>query len=124
MSEGPFTFREARATAHQASQRQIAGEKALRQAAINLAEAERLFRKALALKSVELHAAGTAWTAVDSLARGDDKVATLRYQRDVAKGVCDAASSALYRLQADRRSQEQFVRWSMARELSDPGSGA
>jgi len=119
VSESPFTFPEARHAAHVASQRQIAGEEARKQAAVDLADAERVFRKALAVKSVELHAEGVAWSAVDSLARGDAHVADLRYKRDVARGVLDAAESAGYRLQADRRVLEQLVRWSMAREMAE-----
>ena len=45
MSESPFTFPEARHAAHVASQRQIAGEDTRRQAAVDLADAERAFRK-------------------------------------------------------------------------------
>lgn len=119
MSESPFTFPEARHAAHVASQRQITGEDARRQAAVDLADAERAFRKALAVRMVELHAEGIAWSAVGDLARGDATVADHRYRRDVAKGVLDAAEGASFRLQADRRVLEQLVRWSMQRELAE-----
>jgi hypothetical protein len=122
MSESPFTFPEARAAAHAASQRQLDGEDHRRNAAMQLAEAERQFRMALAVKMTQLHATGVAWTAVADLARGDRQVAQLRYDRDVAKGVSEAAEGAGYRLQADRRVLERLVEWSMRRELAE-GAG-
>lgn len=108
----PYSFGEARETALRFQQAQIAGEQALRDASEQLALAEKLYRKALALRIVELHAAGTAWTVCQDLARGDEKVADLRYERDVAKGVFEATQTASWRHTANRKDCLELITWS------------
>lgn len=122
MSQSPFTFPEARAAAHSASQRQIANEAARVEAATEKAGRELAYRKALAERMTMLRAEGVAWSAAADLARGDDRVAQLRFDRDVADGVLAATEQAGFRLQADRRILEQLVRWSQARELAEGGA--
>ena len=124
MTESPFTFREARTAAHNASQRQIDNEKELVKANEAAAAAELGYRKALAQKILLIRAEGGAASVAADIARGDATVADLRFKRDVALGLLEASKAAGFRLGADRRQLEQFVRWSMARELADPGSGA
>ena len=124
MTEAPFTFTEARQAAHQASQRQVDGERTRVEAATEHAVKELAYRKALAERMTVARAEGVAWTAAADLARGDERVAQLRYERDVAAGVLAAAEQAGYRLNADRRVLERLVEWSMRRELADPGVGA
>lgn len=108
----PYDFDQARNTAHKFQSAQIAGEEALRDASEKLATAERLYRKALAVAIVELHADGVAWTVCQDLARGDQKVADLRYARDVAKGVFEAAQSATWRHTANRKDCLELIVWS------------
>ena len=122
MSDGPMSLGEARIAFHRASQRQIDAEQAYRQAVEDLAAADLAYNREVARKMVELHAEGVAWTAAKPLALGDERVSQLRYERDVKRGVVDAAEAGRYRLQADRRNLEGIVNWSMRRELAEGGA--
>lgn len=117
----PYTFTEAVAAARRAHDAQRAGEQAVRDAAGDLAEKERAYRVALARQIVEVHAEGAAWTVAQDLARGDDRVAELRYLRDVAQGVLEAAQQRAWRQAADRRDTLEMIRWSRSRELAEGG---
>lgn len=108
----PYSFGEARATAHKFQQAQLAGETALKEASKELAAMELKYRKALALKIVEVHEGGAAWTVAQDLARGDDEVAHLRYLRDVAKGVYEATQTASWRHTANRKDCLELITWS------------
>ena len=121
MTESPFTFAEARAAAHQASQRQVDGERARIEAATDHAAKELAYRKALAKHMTLVRADGVAWSAAEDLARGNPDVAQLRFERDVAAGVLAAAEQAGFRLNADRRILERLCEWSMRRELAEGG---
>jgi hypothetical protein len=122
VNDSPYTFGEARQALHAASQRQIDGERALREAVEDLAQSELAYNRACARKMIDLHGEGVAWTAARSLATGDSAVSELRYQRDVKRGVVDAAERAGYRLQADRRGLEKLIGWSERREIAEGGA--
>lgn len=78
------------------------------------AEAEQAYRIALADKIVRLHADdGVAWTVAQDVARGDERVAFLRRERDVAEGMKDAAEQLSWKSSADRRGVERLGEWSM-----------
>lgn len=109
----PYSFDEARAKIDEASKAMKTAEQARRDASQALAEKERVYRIALARKIVEVHADGAAWTVAQDLARGDSKVADLRYERDVAKGVLDAAETVSWRHSADRKDLAALIAWSM-----------
>lgn len=109
----PYDFAEARAKVDEASRAMKAAEQARRDASRALADAERAYRVALARKIVEVHAEGAAWTVAQDLARGDKQVADLRYLRDVAKGVLDAAETVAWRHTADRKDLAALIAWSM-----------
>jgi hypothetical protein len=120
MKLSPFTLDEAREAARLASAQQAGAEGQLRENSKALAEAERSYRVALAQERLRLHAQdGVAWTATDDIARGVKHVADLRYARDVAKGVYEAASAALWRFTADRRDVGRFIDWSARRDLAE-----
>lgn len=120
MRLSPFTLDEAREAARLASAQQAGAEGELRERSKDLAEAERSYRMALAKERMRLHAEDkVAWTATDDLARGSEHVASLRYRRDVAKGVYEAAAAALWRHTADRRDVGRFVEWSARRDLAE-----
>lgn len=108
----PYSFGEAREAASKFQAAQRAGEDALRDASEALATAERAYRKALARKIVEVHADGAAWSVASDLARGDDAVANLRWERDVAKGVFEATQTASWRHSANRRDCLALIEWS------------
>ena len=115
----PFDFAQARAAVHQASRRQQQAEQTRRDASVTLAEKERVYREALARRIVELHADGLAWTVCQDVARGDQRVAHLRYERDVARGVLQASEEAAWRLSADRRDLGRLCEWAMRRDLAE-----
>jgi hypothetical protein len=108
----PYDFQQARDAINSAKTVQAQAEAFRRDAAKALASAEQTYRIALAKKIVEVHAAGAAWTVAQDLARGDEAVAQLRYLRDVARGVLDAAEQAGWRHAADRKDLGRLVDWS------------
>ena len=114
----PFDEEDARAAERLASSLQAGGEQALRDAFAAAADAERSYRRSLAEAIVRYKATGVAWTVCGDLARGDALVADLRYSRDVAEGVKEAAVQAAWRLSADRRALGRLVDWSARRDLS------
>jgi hypothetical protein len=121
----PFLIEDARAAAHKASEQQRSVENLIRDNSRKLAEAERQYRLALTTRILHLHAQdGVAWTACDVIARGEKQVADLRYARDVAKGVLDAAQQQGFRYGADRRDLHRIIEWSQRRDLrtdAEPG---
>lgn len=108
----PYSFGEAKEAAARGAAGQVAGERALRDSRTKLAQAELAYRKALAVQIVTEHANGAAWTVAQDLARGDEKVAQLRYERDVAEGVYEAAQTASWRHAADRKDVLELIQWS------------
>jgi hypothetical protein len=114
MSGNPeaWDFPTATERSRRAHENQTGAEQARVKAAEELAFAERLYRTALARRIVELNAEGAAWTVCQDLARGDKAVADLRYERDVKKGVLDAAEQAAWKFTADRKDVNEFVQWS------------
>ena len=114
----PLEIADAREAAHKASELQRGVEDAIRDASRKLAEAERQYRLAPTKRIMHLHAQdGVAWTACDVIARGEPAVADLRYQRDVAKGVLEAAQQQAFRYGADRRDLHRLIEWSQRRDL-------
>lgn len=115
----PLEIADARDAAYRASELQRECEDQIRAAARDLANKERGYRQALATKILELRAAedAAAWSACADLARGDRKVATCKFERDVADGVLDAARQQAFRRGADRRDVHELLRWSQARDL-------
>jgi hypothetical protein len=119
MSGQPWTFSEAHAAHTAATTNQTQAEAFVKQAYRQYAEAERAYREALAKRITELRAEGNSVTLCGDLARGDKLVADLKYKRDVAEGVKEAAAHAIWRATADRRTVEAFTNWSMRRDLAE-----
>ncbi len=119
MSDVPYSFGQARKAAEAASRAQQAAEDALRAAARDAAEAERAYRQALSETILRLRADGMAATTCADVARGDKRCAELKYARDVADGVREAAVHGAWRRAADRRSTELLCTWSMRRQMAD-----
>lgn len=113
----------AREAEHKASANQQAAEEALRDAWADYGAAERAYRVELAKKMTQLHASGVAWTASRDIALGDERVAALRFERDIARGVREAADQAAYRLGADRRALGRLVEWSQRIDIRTGGVG-
>lgn len=115
----PWTFEQATANCRAASAAQQSAEEELRRAFRAFAEAEERYRKALAVEIVKAHADGVAWSTAPDLARGDDGVARLRRERDIAEGVKEAMQQAVWRHTANRRDAQRFAEWSMRRNLAE-----
>lgn len=117
----PLVIEDARDAAFRASELQREVEERLRQTSKALAEAERGYRKRLTERILALKAEGNAITMCGEVARGEKDVADLRYARDVAAGVFEAAKQEAFRRGADRRDVNQLLVWSQARDLrTDP----
>lgn len=119
MTAVPYDFGEAKAAIERASIAQRGSEDHVRQAFKDYAAAERAYRLALAEEIIRLRADATPATVCQDLARGHQRVADLKYRRDIAEGVKEAATSAQWRHTADRRELEQLVDWSLRRELAE-----
>ncbi len=121
----PLQIEDARASAYTASEMQKKVEDEIRAHSRALAEAERAYRRRLSERIVELKAAGNAITACETIAKGEKDVADLRYRRDVARGIFEAAQQQSFRRGADRRDINVMLTWSMHRDLrtdtSPPG---
>ena len=63
---------------------------------VKAAETERDYRKALSIKTLTLKKAGYPVTIMNELTRGDDKVADLRFKRDVARENLKIAYEKIY----------------------------
>lgn len=113
----------ARQAEHKASANQQAAEEQLRDAWAEFGLAERAYRVELAKKMTQLHGTGVAWTACRDLALGDERVAELRYERDMQRGVREACEQAAYRLGADRRALGRLVEWSQRIDIRSGGVG-
>lgn len=122
MTEAPWTFAEATAKCRQAAVAQSHAEDAYLAAARDFAAKEEAYRKALAAEIVKTHADGVAWSTAPDLARGDEAVARLRMERDIAEGVREAMEQALWRHVANRKDAQRFADWSQRRELAE-GAG-
>lgn len=114
----PLEIADAREAAHKASELQRGVEDQIRNASRELAEAERQYRLKLTTRILHLHAQdGLAITMCGEVARGEKDVADLRYARDVAKGILEAAQQQAFRRGADRRDLHRMIRWSESRDL-------
>jgi hypothetical protein len=125
VSDGPWTFGEARTACRDASQAQSNVERDLRQAFRDYAESEERYRKALAREIVRVHADDqVAWSVAADVARGEANVAKLRRERDIAEGVREAMQQAAWRRAADRKDAQRFADWSQRREFAEAGGAA
>lgn len=116
---GPWTFDQARAASQAAETEQRRVESEVHTAYKDYARKERLFRVALARKILELKAGGMAITACEVVAKGDERIAALREERDIAEGLKETAKLAAWRANADRRDTGDLLRWSARRDLAE-----
>lgn len=112
MNAQPYDFDEAREAINVAKAVQAGAEDAVREAYRQFAAARKAYQLAFAQAIVEARAELPATVALD-MARGTPKVAQLRYEKDVAEGVMEAAKSAIWRHTADRKDLARLVDWSI-----------
>jgi hypothetical protein len=115
----PWDFDTALEACRNASRMQEMVESALRDAYVEAAKAEEAYRKALAVQIVANHNDGIAWSVSADVARGDDRVARLRRERDITEGVREAMVQAAWRRAADRKDAQRFADWSQRREFAE-----
>lgn len=111
MNPRPFDFTEARDAINSAKSAQTNAEQAVRDAFREYGAARRAYQLAFAEAIITARVEHPATIALD-LARGDAKVADLRFKKDVAEGVMEAAKSAIWRHTADRKDLARLVDWS------------
>ena len=80
------------------------------------AETEKVYRVALAKKILELREGGYPATLIGDIARGDETVANLKFERDSAQVVYDNAQDALLVY----RKQIEVLRDQIEREWKNP----
>lgn len=115
----PYDFGQAQLASRTAGANQKAAEQFVIDSTRAYAEAERAYRKALASKILELKAGGLAATTCGDVARGESAVADLKFKRDVAEGVKEAAVQSGWRASGDRKAEQTFIEWSMRRDLAE-----
>lgn len=77
------------------------------------AEKEYYYRTALSKRLVELRAEGNAVTHLSDIARGEVKIAKLRYERDIAEGLKKSAEEGInfYKLYAKLKENQLNREW-------------
>jgi hypothetical protein len=83
----------------------------LYKAAKDKAEAEREYRKALAIKQLELRHAKYPATLITDLSRGDDKVAELKLQRDTQVALYETAKYEINALHDRISIGQSMLNW-------------
>ena len=76
-----------------------------------LAEAEREYRVALAVKIHELRDAKVQVTLIPDLSRGDEHIADLKYTRDTFEGRLNATKSEIYDVRSALDSYRSLLAW-------------
>jgi hypothetical protein len=120
----PWTFGQAEQASRNAEGEQRRVESEVTIAYREYAKAERTYRVALSRKMLELKASGMAVTACETVAKGDERIAALRFERDVAEGLKETARVAAWRVNADRRDVNDLLNWSARRDLAEFGGRA
>lgn len=105
----PLDYEEARAAYKESGRQRRDARVELERRIADLAEKERLYRvaRAQAYVTVDAPAAG------ERDAKVDEKASGARRDRDIAKGMVDAAKERLAEIDADRASLHRLVEWSM-----------
>lgn len=89
----------------------------MKKRSIDLAKKEYLYRTALSKRLVELRAEKQPVTHLADIARGEEHIAKLRLDRDIAKGLYDSSQEAInmYKIRI-RVLENQYQReWGQAR---------
>lgn len=114
-----WTWHQAQDAMQDAADEQEASEQHMRDTAKEAAVAKRDYQRALAVRIVELKARGNAVTACETIAKGEDDISDLRFQRDLKEAEAQAARAANYRHSANRQDTLKLCEWAMRRELAD-----
>lgn len=96
------------------SQKQREAEDDFQVACEEAAQGEQAYRVELAKQELVLREQGYPATLIPDLARGDEKVAMLKLQRDIAEARKDLCAKALWRHASDRKDAHRLVDYSLA----------
>lgn len=113
----PLAIEDAREAQRAASETQRDHTNQIANAHVELANAEKAYREALADRLIDLREQGWPATVCKDLARGDSRIAELCRLRNVKQGALDALVEDGFRLKADRRALDGLVAWSKDRDL-------
>lgn len=117
----PYSFDEARLAVVHIGRRQREAERFRNERVKAAAEAEKAYRRGLAVKIIELREQGWPATVCEHLARGDDEISDLKAAASILQGAVDTASHSLYRMGSDRKSLDSLVDWS--KRVAPDGQG-
>ena len=109
----PWSFAEAKNAARNTSLEQRDAETVFVERVENHARAEAAYRVELAKEILVLRGDGQPVTIIGDLARGNERISTLKLERDIAKGMLDAATQRVWRQNADRRDVQRLIDWSL-----------
>ena len=115
----PWEIEQARDVLAHASTQQHDHQDVIRDAVKRAARADQLYRVARARKAGQLRDAGKPAVMCDTLARGDEEVAALKYDADVAEGDREVAVQEGWRLHANRKDSQELAEWSKRRDLAE-----
>ena len=119
MTDAPWTFGEARQKCLDAASAQEDAEQRVKDAYRDFADKQRKYKVALKKAMLRFKGEGFAISTCRDLARGDDHVALLAYERDLAEGNREAAVDAMWRHTANRKDAQRFAQWGERRELAE-----
>ena len=80
------------------------------------AVADRDYKIAKAKMMVKIRADGVPWTATDALARGDEEVANLAFERDSNNVLSQSALEASYVLRLVLKANEEDIKFDQRRD--------
>lgn len=109
-----WSYEQCQATMRNLSIAQKEAEDELAEVSERAAKAEAAYRMELAKKELVLREQGLPATLIGDLARGDERVAELKLERDLAEALKDVASKALWRHASDRKDAHRLVDYSLA----------
>jgi hypothetical protein len=89
------------------------------QCGVNLAEAERKYRVAVTKKTLELRYANEKVTIIELLVSGDEDIAKLRFERDVASAKYNSVKDTINMC----KLQLKMVDMEIQREWNNPNGG-
>ena len=113
MTVAPWDFNEARQAVYRASQYQLEAQAEIGEAMERQARAEAAYRVGLAQEMTRLRVEGFPATLIGDLARGNEAIATLKLERDLATGLVEAAKQNVWRVNNDRKDAQSLLRWSL-----------
>lgn len=77
----------------------------------HMASAEREYKVALAHRILELRTEGVPVTIINDLARGDERIAELRFKRDLARSLYETAKEGMRSLRVEANVLQSIAKY-------------